>query len=266
MPPLLSCLLSAIQNVFTEAMEQGRNLSTEFVDTLSTVRENFRDGILSLTYPLRCFIMASESTDSRDAGNCTRALLVSVWALFSLLILASLNKVSILARFQYNIPPFGGFNERLVVFGDYDTVLAQFFDSLVDAPAAKISDFAEIFRVAVYVLQNVTNCMYAGELQTMVSANGHVEVFQRQIVSVVGVMKLQQTDVCGVGMNESRGLLTDIGFIAGEDANKDFSIFMILRVWILVTLVMRGNTLAFFCKNILWFWLLFSLTYDIILL
>ena len=26
--------------------------------------------------------------------------------------------------------------------------------------------------------------------------------------------------------------------------------FMILRVWILVTLVMRGNTLASFCKNI----------------
>ena len=53
------------------------------------------DGILSLTYLLCCFIMASESTDSRDAGNCTRALLVSVWALFSLPILASLNKVSI---------------------------------------------------------------------------------------------------------------------------------------------------------------------------
>ena len=99
MPPLLSCLLSAIQNVFAEAMEKGCDLSTEFVDTLSTVRENFRDGILSLTYPLCCFIMASESTDSRDAGNCTRALLVSVWALFLLPILASLNKVSILARF-----------------------------------------------------------------------------------------------------------------------------------------------------------------------
>ena len=129
-------------------------------------------------------------------------------------------------------------------------MLAQFFDSFVDAPAAKISDFTEVFRVAVHVLQNVTNCMNAGELQTMVSANGHVEVFQRQIVSVVGVMKLQQTDVCGVGVNGSRGLLTDVGFIAGEDANKDFSIFMILRVWILVTLVMRGNILASFCKNI----------------
>ena len=33
--------------------------------------------------------------------------------------------------------------------------------------------------------------------------------------------------------------------LAADDVN-----FMILRVWILVTLVMRGNILASFCKNI----------------